>query len=88
MVFVSAILIYCFLVILKRLLKPRTLPRRCDYDLSNNLLFMFICGMYALYKLSIDNMTIQSLRNFSVFTTKWFYLWNDNCFYYYCLYGL
>lgn len=68
MVFVSATLIYCFLVILKRLLKPRTLPRRCDYNLSNNLLFAFICGMYVLYKLFVNNMTAQSLRKFSVLT--------------------
>ncbi len=70
MVFVSAILIYCFLVILKRLLKPRTLPRRCDYDLSNNLLFACICSFYVLYKMLVNSMTLQEVRNFFVFATK------------------
>ncbi len=62
MIIIIGILIYCFLIVVKRILKPRTFPRRCDYNLENNLLFAIICGVYVLYKVFIENITINQLR--------------------------
>lgn len=62
MIFVIAILIYCILIIIKRILAPRTFPRRCDYVLENNLVFFIICLLYVAYKLFIEKMTFQGFR--------------------------
>jgi hypothetical protein len=62
MIFVILILIYCLLVIIKRILKPRVFPRRCDYNLENNLCFVIICGLYIVYKIFVQKMTLQGVR--------------------------
>lgn len=66
MIIIVGILIYCVLLVIKRILKPRTFPRRCDYDLENNLLFILICGAYVCYKIFIDHVTINELRSWAV----------------------
>lgn len=63
MIIIVGILIYCVLLVIKRILKPRTFPRRCDYDLENNLLFILICGAYVCYKIFINHVTISELRS-------------------------
>lgn len=62
MVFVIAILIYCFLLIIKRILKPRTIPRLCDYDFENNTCFVIICILFIAYKLFFEKLTLDQLR--------------------------
>lgn len=69
MIFIIAILLYSFLIVIKRILKPRTLPRRCDYVFENNLFFLLVCGLYVAYKLFIQNMTLQGLRRLSFYAT-------------------
>lgn len=64
MLFFIAILIYYLLVILKRILKPRVVPRLHKYNIENNLLFTIICIGYIAYKLLIQNMTIEQFRQF------------------------
>lgn len=68
MIIITGILIYCILLVVKRILKPRTFPRRCDYDLENNLLFLFLCGVYISYKVFINHVTINELRNRVIFS--------------------
>lgn len=62
MLFFIAIIIYYLLVILKRILKPRIVPRLHEYNLENNLLFTIICISYIAYKLLIQNMTLEQFR--------------------------
>lgn len=70
MVFVFAIIIYCILVIIKRILKPRVIPRLCDYNFENNLCFVLICGIYVLYKLFIEKLSLEQFRRFYVESSK------------------
>lgn len=68
MIIIVGILIYCILLVIKRILKPRTFPRRCDYNLENNLLFLLICGAFVSYKVLTDHVTINQLRNRTLHT--------------------
>ena len=70
MVFVFAIIIYCILVIIKRILKPRVIPRLCDYNFENNLCFVLICGIYVLYKLFIEKLSLEQFWRFYVESGK------------------
>lgn len=69
MIIIIGILIYCVLLVIKRILKPRTFPRRCDYNLENNLLFLLICGAYVFYRVFVDHITINELRSRAICST-------------------
>ena len=70
MIFVFAIVIYCVLVIIKRILKPRVIPRLCDYNFENNLCFALICGIFVIYKLFIQKLSLEEFRRINVVSNK------------------
>lgn len=65
MIFVAFIFIYCTLEIIRRILKPRTIPRLCDYNFESGTAFIFIIGIYVAFKTLVQGMTLTELRKLS-----------------------
>ncbi len=61
MVFFYAIILYIILFIVRKILLPRTLPRRFEYDFPNNMCFIIICAAYILIQSHINGITINEV---------------------------
>lgn len=62
MVLVFFIFLYCIFEIIRRILKPRTITRLCDYNFETGTAFALSIGAYVFYKIVIKGMTFKELR--------------------------
>lgn len=62
MVIIIGILIYCVLVIIKRIYKPRIVKRLHEFDLSVNFWFIMICLAYSAYMIFVKGLTLHEYR--------------------------
>lgn len=82
MIFVIMLIVYLILDIVRRILKPRLIPRRYDYDFDSKLAFIIILVLYIVYKMNVCNMSLADIRHVFYATSTRFYIWNYNCYIY------
>lgn len=65
MTIIIAILIYCLLIVIKRIFQPRVIKRMHEFDLEVNTWFVVICLVYVGYMMIVKDYTLSQLRRFS-----------------------
>lgn len=70
MIIIVAILIYCLLIVIKRVYQPRVVKRLHEFDLEVNTWFIIMILVFGLYMIFVKGLTFSELRSFNVFTSK------------------
>ncbi|MBO5478074.1 MAG: hypothetical protein J6A15_10060 [Clostridia bacterium] len=66
MTIIVAILIYCLLIVIKRIFQPRIVKRMHEYDVEVNTWFIIISLVYVAYMMIVKDFTLPELRSFSL----------------------
>lgn len=64
MTIIVAILIYCLLIVIKRIYQPRVVKRLHEFDLEVNTWFIIIILAYVAYMIFVKGFTLPELRKF------------------------
>lgn len=79
MIIIVAILIYCLLIVIKRIYQPRVVKRLHEFDLEVNTWFIIIALAFVAYMIFVKGLTFPKLRCFNVCTSKRLFIWNYMC---------
>ncbi len=66
MIYLVLFFIYCILTSIKRVLKPRAIPRPRDKDIQVIPIMTLIILVYSIYNILYKGMSFSQLRNFCI----------------------